>query len=300
MEDTVGGRQIVQWLELHDPTHQNLQRMGGASLVPAVRALFAVNLHHTGYLHAASTLATRLASLAASDSSGQAWERVLRESKPPSFLLSAWEHAMKLRVSARGYYQRLIQFFPDMEMSQIAQALVNRCRFLLFDLEAWKSDQLVDGPLNTDLSSWLLHMSSEKFATSFLPSMNELHTVCTTTLAFLLNPWTSVPHLRAAMRAGQARALCRREGLKAVRRKARESFINPHSLTHLLSHVFPHIFSHSLTHSLTCLSSHTSSHSPSVTYALLYRCVLLWTMSAMTLDGALNVLFSSISLQQFA
>ena len=211
-EDTVGGRQLVQWLELHDPTHQNLQRMGGVALVPAVRALFAVNLHHSGYLHAASTLATRLSSLAADT---EAWERI-REAKPPSFLLSAWEQAMKLRVGARSYFQRLVHLFPDMDMPRIATAIVNRCRFLLYDLEAWKSDQIVDGPLSGDLSTWLINMNSEKFTTSFLPSMNELHTVCTTTLSFILNPWTSVPHLRATMRAGQARALCRREGLKAV------------------------------------------------------------------------------------
>ena len=250
-EDTVGGRQLVQWLELHDPTHQNLQRMGGASLVPAVRALFAVNLHHSGYLHAASTLAARLSSLAADT---DARERI-REAKPPSFLLSAWEQAMKLRVGARSYFQRLVHLFPDMDMPRIAAALVNRCRFLLYDLEAWKSDQVVDGPLSSDLSAWLSNMSSEKFATSFQPSMNELHTVCTTTLSFILNPWTSVPHLRAAMRAGQARALCRREGLKAVR--ASLDYIPTHPLAHLLTYLLTHLLRHSrtllLSHPLTYL-----------------------------------------------
>ena len=262
-EDTVGGHQLVQWLELHDPTHQNLQRMGGASLVPAVRALFAVNLHHSGYLHAASTLAARLSSLAADT---EAWERV-REAKPPSFLLSAWEHAMKLRVGARSYFQRLVNLYPDMDMPRIASALVNRCRFLLYDLEAWKSDQVVDGPLGGDLSTWLINMSSEKFAVSFLPSMNELHTVCTTTLAFILNPWTLVPHLRAAMRAGQARALCRREGLKAVRT----------GLNYTLPHTFTHIFSHTFlppSHTSSYIPFHTSSHPTS--YIWFCRCELPW------------------------
>jgi hypothetical protein len=100
--------------------------MGGEMMIQPVRALFAAHLHHGGFLKAAQAVSSRLAELykVANSSTNSGSDNVesnhvkdsnsnrnlfatpslsmydlVIQTKPPYFLMSSWEYAMKPELS---------------------------------------------------------------------------------------------------------------------------------------------------------------------------------------------------------
>jgi hypothetical protein len=222
--------------------------MCGEVLAGPVRLLFAVHLHHGGYLRAAQAVAARLYTLYLSSSTevkkrgDEENSRVAKytatiQQKPPAFLLIAWEHAMKLRVTARTLF--LSQPSPEVSLAVPVPALVpiptakdpidplarttadartdtaphtrnplsleeislrlhSRIMFLL-EVEARCSDKVVDctDEGGHQSSSWTQNSKESFLATQNLAQ--DLELVMGNNMSFIMDPRTSIPHIRAVL-----------------------------------------------------------------------------------------------------
>ena len=224
--------------------------MCGDILAGPVRLLFAVHLHHGGYLRAAQAVAARLFALYLSHNTevkkrGQDEQcRVSKytatiQQKPPAFLLISWEHAMKLRVTARTLFlsqpsrevspsnpvpiptlapvptpqgpldsheSTLNDVHKDMgnsvrtpiSLEELSLRLNGRIMFLL-EVEARSSDKVVDCMDEGDHQSSAWTQNSKE---SFLATQNlaqELELVMGNNISFVMDPRTSIPHIRAVL-----------------------------------------------------------------------------------------------------
>lgn len=224
--------------------------MCGEVLAGPVRLLFAVHLHHGGYLRAAQAVAARLYTLYLSsntdvkkrgdeDNSRAAKYTATIQQKPPASLLIAWEHAMKLRVTARTLF--LSQPSPEvspatpavvpalvpipttkdlidplahttadartdtgilarnpLSLEELSKRLQSRIMFLL-EVEARCSDKVVDCTDEGDhqSSSWTQNSKESFLATQNLAQ--DLELVMGNNMSFIMDPRTSIPHIRAVL-----------------------------------------------------------------------------------------------------
>ena len=239
--------------------------MCGETLAGPVRLLFAVHLHHGGYLRAAQAVAARLLTLYVSNTAEmkkrgeEEQNRVSKytatiQQKPPAFLLIAWEYAMKLRVTARtlflsqpspadspstpvpvpvpapapilapeptlqGTLDSLARTMADartdmgtpirnpLSLEELSLRLRSRIMFLL-EVEARSSDKVVDCMDEGDhqSSSW-----TQNSKESFLVTQNlaqDLELVMGNNMSFVMDPRTSIPHIRAVLDNVQSTYKC--------------------------------------------------------------------------------------------
>ena len=167
--------------------------------------------------------------------------------KPPDFLISAWQHAMKLRASTRTFF--LSQPVPKpaptpsptpsapssassvdqssiltdskdetkgvskveintapvrtrttqaaLTIEEISDRIYGRILFLL-QVEACSCDRLVEYTVEGDLGSGPLSSTKDAF-TANQTSLHDFETVMGSNLSFIIDPRTSIPHIRAVL-----------------------------------------------------------------------------------------------------
>ena len=167
--------------------------------------------------------------------------------KPPDFLISAWQHAMKLRASTRTFF--LSQPVPKpaptpsptqsapssassvdqsailtdskdeskgeskveinnapvrtrtsqaaLSIEEISDRIYGRILFLL-QVEACSCDRLVEYTVEGDHGSGPLSSTKDAF-TANQTSLHDFETVMGSNLSFIIDPRTSIPHIRAVL-----------------------------------------------------------------------------------------------------